>query len=117
MPFSTSSSSNIASLLSRTAAAAPERVAVVDGTETITFGGLRDRASAVHEQLTSIGVRPGERVAMLLERGADAASAIFGVQAAGAIAVVLNDRLRPRQLEHVLDDAGASVLLTTAELM
>ena len=43
-----------------------------------------------------------------LRRGADAAAAFFGVLAAGAVAVIVNELLRPRQIEHVLEHSGAS---------
>ena len=44
----------------------------------------------------------GDRVAVLLQRGAEAAAAFFGVLASGAIAVTVNESLRFRQIEHIL---------------
>ena len=63
-----------------------------------------------------LGVQPGDRVAILLRRGADAAGAFFGVLASGAIAVVVNELLQPRQIEHILSHSGASALLTSTEV-
>jgi acyl-CoA synthetase (AMP-forming)/AMP-acid ligase II len=54
---------------------------------------------------------------MLLRRTADAAAAFFGTLAAGAIAVVVNDQLRPRQIEHILGHSGAVALLAAGELV
>src|SRR5690606_31913987 len=55
-----------------------------------------------------------DRVVILQERGIDAVASYFGVLAAGALAVVLNPLLRPRQVEYALTQSGARVLLTSA---
>jgi amino acid adenylation domain-containing protein len=62
-------------------------------------------------------IEPGDRVGIFLERGAEAAAAFFGVLAAGGVAININERLRPRQVEHILDDSGAEVLLTSENLL
>src|SRR5690606_36626579 len=74
------------------------------------------RAGAIARALESAGVHPGDRVVILLERGIDAVAAYFGVLAAGGLAVVLNEALRPRQVEYALSHSGARVLLTSAAM-
>jgi amino acid adenylation domain-containing protein len=91
--------------------------AVVDGQTTVSYGELADRALSFASALIDSGVRPGDRVAMLLRRNADAAAAFFGTLAAGAIAVVVNEQLRPRQVEHILDHSDSSVLLAAGEIV
>jgi amino acid adenylation domain-containing protein len=108
---------NVATLLWAAADADPAAPAVVDPAGTHGYGALRARAAAVAAALRSGGVRPGDRVAILLERGADAAAACFGAAAAGAVAVVVNDTLRARQVEYLLEHCGASTLLTSAALL
>jgi amino acid adenylation domain-containing protein len=66
--------------------------------------------------LVAAGVRSDDRVAILLEDGVDTVAAFFGVVAAGGIALILNEALRARQRAHVLEDSGAALVLTTAEL-
>jgi acyl-CoA synthetase (AMP-forming)/AMP-acid ligase II len=56
-------------------------------------------------------------VALLLNRGATAAAAFFGVAASGGIAVILNETLRPRQIEYVLTHCDARILLCSRELL
>jgi acyl-CoA synthetase (AMP-forming)/AMP-acid ligase II len=56
-------------------------------------------------------------VAIFLERGAEAAAAFFGVVSIGGIAVIVNESLRPRQIEHILRHAGARALITSADLL
>jgi acyl-CoA synthetase (AMP-forming)/AMP-acid ligase II len=105
---------NVASLLVA-AAALGDDSAVVEQERATTYTGLAARAGAYAEALRHEDLAPGSRVAVLLERGADGAAAVFGIHAAGSAAVVVNDRLRPRQVEHILDDSDAVLLLTTAD--
>jgi amino acid adenylation domain-containing protein len=107
---------NAAQILLATAAADPAQPAVIDGDATTCYGELAARSLGIARTLQAVGVDPDDRVAVLLQRGADAAAAFFGVLASGAIAVTVNESLRPRQVEYILDHAGATVLLTSSEL-
>jgi amino acid adenylation domain-containing protein len=109
--------SNVAALLWRAAHRTPMAPAVVERDRTTTYGALADRAAAVAATLVAGGAERTRPVGILLERGTDAVAAFFGVLAAGRTAVVLNENLRPRQIEHALAHAGARHLLTSAELL
>ena len=108
---------NAAHLLWDSAARHGDRPAVVERGSTLTYSAERERASAIGAALLAAGTEGGDRVAILLERGRDAAAAFFGTLAAGAIAVIVNETLRPRQIEHVLAHSGARSLITTADLL
>lgn len=108
---------NFADMLWRAADSAGARVAIVEPVGATTYEELRDRASAVAHTLADRGVTPGDRVAVLAGRGAEAAAAYFGAIAAGAVVTVVNERLRPRQVEYVLARAGVRILLTTAGML
>jgi amino acid adenylation domain-containing protein len=107
---------NVAQMLLATAAANPGQPAVMDGEATTGYGELAARSLGIARTLQALGVEPDDRVAVFLHRGADAAAAFFGVLASGAIAVTVNESLRPRQVEYILDHAGATVLLTSSDL-
>lgn len=108
---------NLAQLLWRAAELSGDRVAILDPRASTSWRGLRDRASSVAHALAIRGVQPGDRVAVLVERGVEAAAAYFGTLATGAVVIVVNERLRPRQVEYVLDRAGARAILTTREML
>jgi acyl-CoA synthetase (AMP-forming)/AMP-acid ligase II len=108
---------NAAQLLLATAAATPDRPAILDGAATTSYGELAGRSLGVASTLQAVGVEPDARVAVFLQRGTDAAAGFFGALAGGAIAVTVNESLRPRQIEHILNHAGATVLLTSPELL
>jgi amino acid adenylation domain-containing protein len=107
---------NAAEMLLATAAAAPEQPAVVDGDQITDYGDLAARSLAITSRLRKAGIEPGDRVAVLLQRGSDAAAAFFGVLASGAITVTVNESLRPRQIEYILRHADAAALLTSTDL-
>lgn len=111
------SGANVALLLWRAAAVAPDRPAIVHGDRTTTYGTLRERAAAIGGALLAAGIVPGDPVAVLLERGADAAAAFFGALAVGAVVVLVNDTLRPRQIEHLLVHCRARCLITVGDLL
>ena len=108
---------NAALLLWLAAARHGARRAVVERTGAVTYRALRDHAAAFGAALSTAGVAPGDRVALWLERGAESAAAFFGTLAAGAIAVIVNETLRPRQVEHILAHSGARCLITTKDLL
>ena len=108
--------SNVATLLWATAAADPARPALIEAGRVTDYGSLQRRAAAIAVGLQNSGVQAYDRVGIFLDGGADAVAAFFGVAAAGGIAVVINELLRPRQVEHILDGAGASGLITSEDL-
>jgi acyl-CoA synthetase (AMP-forming)/AMP-acid ligase II len=117
MNHAVSDAHNVAAWLWRVAEARPGATALVDGGGELTFDQFRERAMAVVQSLWNRGVLPGDRVALLAERSMDAAAAIFGIWVSGAVGVCVNDRLRPRQIEHMLRNSGARALLTTADML
>jgi amino acid adenylation domain-containing protein len=108
---------NTACMLLATAAVAADRPAVVDGDQTISYADLAARSLAIASGLQRAGIEPGDRVAVLLQRGSDAAAAFFGVLASGAITVTVNESLRPRQIEYILRHAEAAALVTSADML
>lgn len=107
----------IADLLWEAAAAAGDRTAIAMSGQTTTYTDLRSRASSVASALVDRGVKSGDRVAILAERGPEGVAAYFGALAAGAVAIVVNERSRPRQVEYVLRRSAARVLLTSPALL
>jgi amino acid adenylation domain-containing protein len=110
-------STNIALLLWSTAENNLGRTAIVERDREFTYAELRARANRIAGALRSAGVMPGDRVAIFLDRGVDAAAAFFGATACGAIAINVNETLRPRQVEHILSHSGSAVLISSADIL
>lgn len=94
----------------------PDATAVVDGEERLSYAELTARAASVAGALRERGVRPGDRVGVLLPRSAGSVAAQLGVLAAGAAYVPLDGQHPPDRVAAVLRDAGAEVALTDARL-
>ena len=78
----------------------------------MTYGQLEDESNAFAAALAAIGVRPGDRVALLLPNCPQFMVAEFGVWKAGAIVVALNPTYSERELEAALDSSRASTVVT-----
>src|SRR5262249_7647218 len=62
------------------------------------------------------GVRPGDRVALLLERSAAMVAAILGVLKAGAAYVPIDPNYPAERIAFLREDSGAALLLTAGDL-
>lgn len=91
--------------------ASAEKIAIVDGPRRITYRGLHARAQHHAAVLMRAGVGKGDRVGIFLRRSIDAAAALFGTWFAGAVAVVVNETLRTRQVQHILEHSEASCVI------
>ncbi|KQP23801.1 AMP-dependent synthetase [Methylobacterium sp. Leaf102] len=92
------------------------RTALVAGAERLTYAGLRDRVAALAARLIEAGVRPGDRIAVLLPKSTGECAALFAIAQAGAAFVPIHPSLRAAQIRHIVEDCGARALLTEAVL-
>jgi long-chain acyl-CoA synthetase len=88
-----------------------ERVAYVSVGANLTYGELARKANAFGAYLQSIGVKPGERVAIMLPNTFQYPVALFGVLKAGAVVVNVNPLYTVRELAHQLKDSGAQTIV------
>lgn len=89
----------------------PERVAIIDAGEPVSYAELARRAGGFAAKLLELGVEPGERVAVLVEKSLEQVAAIYGAWLAGAVAVPIHDVLKSRQVAHILTHSQSRVLI------
>jgi acyl-CoA synthetase (AMP-forming)/AMP-acid ligase II len=85
--------------------------AVVTSTARRTYAELADRVHRLTHVLAGAGVGPGDRVGVLLRHGSEHLEALLASFALRAVPVNLNTRFSPAELEEVLVDSGARVVL------
>ena len=90
------------------------KVAIVDGSRTVTFAEVLERSLGYATVLKQAGVSTGDRVAIFLPRSVDAVAALFAAWFAGGVAVIVNERLRTQQVHHIVEHSGADVILTNS---
>ncbi|MEU7649819.1 AMP-binding protein [Streptomyces huasconensis] len=81
-----------------------------------TYGRLGERVRAWQAGLDALGVGEGERVAVVSHNSARLLELLFAVPMSGRICVPVNFRLKPEEVEYVVRQSGASVLLVDPEL-
>ncbi len=106
---------DVAARLRRTAADAPDRTAVIWAGGTRTYRELHERAEAACAALVTLGVEPGDRVALVLGTTPTFIEAVAGVLRAGATVVPLLPGLAPDELRHALADSGSTVAIVGPE--
>lgn len=99
-------------LFEREAIEHPERVALRCGTASLTYGELNSRADVRAHQLALLGVRPGDRVGILLDRGIEMVAAVVAVLKVGAAYVALDPDYPCDRLSYMARDAVCSTVIT-----
>ncbi|WP_156937624.1 non-ribosomal peptide synthetase/type I polyketide synthase [Haloglycomyces albus] len=93
----------------------PDRIAWSDATRDYSNAWAHDAAALVqHRLLAAIG-DDSRSVGVLLPRGANLLSALFGTMLAGGHYVPLSDNMPASRLERIASDADISVVLTTSD--
>ncbi|THA71409.1 amino acid adenylation domain-containing protein [Streptomyces sp. A0958] len=90
----------------------PERVALVAGGSTLTFGELRDRSRAVAGVLAGRGIGPETAVGLAVPRSLDSIVALFAVLRTGAAYVPLELDHPDERIAAIVADARPEVILT-----
>lgn len=103
------------SFLRRAAHVYPQRDAVIYGDRRYSYQRLHQRSCALASALERVGVRPGERVAILAPNIPEMLEAHYGVPGAGAVLVCINVRLEARSIAFILRHCAAKVLLCDRE--
>jgi long-chain acyl-CoA synthetase len=108
---------NLATAFAASAQEHASKTAMFWGEQEFTFGQFHSQTLAVAHLLTArFGVRAGDRVALWLKNCPEFVPALLGIFQAGAVAVPINNFLKPDEVNYILQDAGVDVLITDAEL-
>src|SRR5687767_9395580 len=105
-----------AEILEKTAARQAQTSALIAKEEELSFGALVERVRALALHLQQEGVRQGDRVGMLLPNCTAIPLAYYASQKIGAVSVILDARLKGKELEGVLKDADLKLLVVHQQL-
>ncbi|MFC9654113.1 amino acid adenylation domain-containing protein, partial [Streptomyces sp. NPDC056937] len=89
----------------------PDLPAVITDEVTLTYAELYARAARLAHFLLGEGVRPGQRVAVAMERGVEWLVAMQAVLHAGGVYVPLDPKFPAERFAHMLADSGAVLVL------
>ena len=88
-----------------------DRPALIFQDTIVTFRELEQMVARFASALKAMGVRPGDRVSLILPNLVQTAVGVYGTMRLGGVAVMHNPRLDDLQLEFQLRDAGSTVLI------
>lgn len=103
-------------LFERGARERPDDPAILYFETAIPFRDAATHAHAVATALRKLGLRPGDRVALMLQNVPQMVIALHAVWLAGGVVTTVNPMNKRRELEHQLTDAGARIAICLESL-
>ncbi len=94
----------------------PDKEAVVDGSRRLSYRQLNRRVNRLANGLRSLGLRSGDRLAILSYNCLEYVETVMAAAKQGLMVVPLNWRLAPKELSFILSDSGAETLIFDPEL-
>jgi fatty-acyl-CoA synthase len=95
----------------------PDKEAVIFKDERVTYGKLRDQAYQLANGLRALGIRKGDRVAVLLRNCTEWFDIFFAAASLGAVLVPVNFLLKSKEVAFIINDSGASLLFVGEDLL
>ena len=89
----------------------PDRLAVADDTDSLTYGELSHRSDMLAHRLIASGVKPGDFVAVMLDRTIAFPLAVIAIHKAGAAYVPIDLEYPEERQRYMLDDCEAKVVI------
>jgi amino acid adenylation domain-containing protein len=104
-------------LVARQVERSPEAVAVVCGDDRLTYRELDQKANRLAHRLRAAGAGPAKVVGICIERSPDMVVGLLAILKSGAAYVPLDIRHPQERLAFMLEESGATVLLTQRNLL
>jgi long-chain acyl-CoA synthetase len=103
---------NLAVMLRESARARPDKTAVILDQQRLSYAQLEGATNQVAGGLAAAGLRPGDRVGIMLPNVPQFPIAYYGVLKAGGVVVPINVLLKAPEVQFYLGDSGARFLIT-----
>lgn len=103
-------------LFERAVAACPDAPGLLYFDTPMSFRDAAERAWALAASLRELGLRPGDRVALMLQSGPATVIAIHAAWHAGCVATAISPMSKPKEVRHQLADSGARVVICLESL-
>lgn len=107
---------NIAQNIERVRNIFPHKKALIFEGQSFTYEQLDQQVNRVANGLLGLGIKRGDRVALLLPNIPEFIFAYLGIQKIGAVAVAINVMLKKYEVWYILNDCAAKAIITTEKL-
>ncbi len=99
------------------AAKTPDKVALVQGTQLLSFSRLNQRANRLARDFMKAGVEPGHRIGLVFQRSVDVIVGMLAALKAGAAFVPIDPAYPKPRIDFILNDCGIRVVFTASDLV
>ncbi|MBE0339790.1 non-ribosomal peptide synthetase, partial [Paenibacillus sp. 23TSA30-6] len=106
----------LSALFEEQAARTPDQVAVIFGSEELTYGELNERTNRLARTLRAEGVEPDQPVGILVHRSLEMIVGIYAILKAGGAYVPIDPEYPADRIRFMLEDSGAKLVLTQSHL-
>ncbi|MBR4554047.1 MAG: amino acid adenylation domain-containing protein [Ruminococcus sp.] len=96
----------------RLAALSPDKEILFAADRSMTYKELDDAANRLGNALIKRGVKPGDRVLLLMRRTSQLVVSVFGVLKAGAVFITMDPDYPRERIDQILEDSEAALILT-----
>ena len=103
---------SIPRFLRETAERLDSKKVIISRNESVTYGELLNRVLATAEAIKELGIKPGDRVGICMEKTIDQVTVILGVLFANAVIVPVLPRLKQANIRHIIENSGMTALVT-----
>jgi fatty-acyl-CoA synthase len=103
-------------MLTRSTRRFPTKIALVNKDKRVTYKDLYERVNNLAGWFQAKGIAKGDKVALLLFTRIENAECLFALARIGAVAVPINFRLQPNEIEYILINSDAKMLIVDNEL-
>tara|TARA_Y100001934_G_scaffold199048_1_gene234596 strand:+ start:2414 stop:3901 length:1488 start_codon:yes stop_codon:yes gene_type:complete len=108
---------NLFTKFAETAESRLDETSICWGDELLTYGWVRERTNGLAKKLVEdFCIQPGDRVAVWLKNQPEFNATLFGVWQAGGVVVMVNNFLKPDEVDFILSDSEAKVVITDSSL-
>ncbi len=103
---------NLAQLLEESVERYADRPVLIADGRRVTYTQLNDAVNATMDRLLHLGLKQGDKVALMLPNIPEFVYCYFAIIRAGAVAVLLNTSSTPFELTYLLNNSDAKILVT-----
>jgi long-chain acyl-CoA synthetase len=106
---------NLIDVMNRAVEQTPDKVYLKYGRSKVTFKQFREQVKRLAAGLSSMGLKKGDRAAMLLSNSIEFVVFYFAILSLGAEAVPLNTFLRMEEVVYILNDCKSKAFITSRD--
>ncbi len=107
---------NLAHLLDQSAAAHPDRIAFINAEQHLSYQEFQQQSMVLAGGFKGLGVGKGDRVAIMLPNTLLFPSLVYAIWRLGAQLVTVNPLMKSQEVEYIVKNSEASVLVTLGAL-